>query len=310
MKAVWQPLKIIMIAVATIFGGLATTRSQPFPLLTMSNAIPTDTPGPHSIEVGTNPVIPVIEMHDAPMSTVIESLARAGNINFIFDARLTDWWGMPDAKGDLTHEPVLTLRWQHLTAKEALLQVLGEHHLVLAEDALTTIARITYTNQSVNPGDAALLKGDTNLVPWIQFQDVPITLALENLARQAGIGYVLDPKIGYGMPDKHGQIKAEPSLSLRWEHVTATQAFVAICENYDLVVRRDPTSGIALIRAKGHSISNFLDANLFGSDTNGAVLIQMEEVRLGEALKQLAKKANLKVVIEPSRSGERQIPVI
>jgi hypothetical protein len=49
----------------------------------------------------------------------------------------------------------------------------------------------------------------------IQFQDVPITTAIENLARQAGINYLLDPKIGYGQPDANGQVKPEPTLSIR-----------------------------------------------------------------------------------------------
>ena len=40
-------------------------------------------------------------------------------------------------------------------------------------------------------------------IPLIQFQDVPLTTAIENLARQAGINYLLDPKIGYGQPDQN-----------------------------------------------------------------------------------------------------------
>ncbi|MEI9959882.1 MAG: hypothetical protein WDM76_01760 [Limisphaerales bacterium] len=54
-------------------------------------------------------------------------------------------------------------------------------------------------------------------IPLIQFSDVPITTAIENLARQAGINYLLDPKIAYGQPDANGQIKPEPTLSIRWE---------------------------------------------------------------------------------------------
>src|SRR5712671_5287066 len=61
-------------------------------------------------------------------------------------------------------------------------------------------------------------------IPLIQFQDVPITTAIENLARQANINYLLDPKIGYGQPDANGQIKAEPNLSIRWENIPAQHA--------------------------------------------------------------------------------------
>src|SRR5579859_7241130 len=84
----------------------------------------------------------------------------------------------------------------------------------------------------------------------IQFQDVPITTAIENLARQAGINYLLDPKIGYGQPDQNGQIKAEPALSIRWENVTAEQALLALLNNYDLQLVMDPRTKIGRISIK------------------------------------------------------------
>jgi type II secretory pathway component GspD/PulD (secretin) len=84
----------------------------------------------------------------------------------------------------------------------------------------------------------------------IQFQDVPITTAIENLARQAGINYLIDPKIGYGQPDQNGQIKAEPTLSIRWENVTAGQALLALLDNYGLQLNEDRKSQIARITAK------------------------------------------------------------
>lgn len=94
---------------------------------------------------------------------------------------------------------------------------------------------------------------DTNTapsIPLIQFQDVPLTVAIENLARQANINYLLDPKIGYGQPDQNGQVKAEPTLSIRWENVTAEQALLALLNNYDLQLIRDPKTDIGRITVK------------------------------------------------------------
>ncbi len=71
-------------------------------------------------------------------------------------------------------------------------------------------------------------------IPLIQFQDVPLTTAIENLARQANINYLLDPKINYGQPEANGQIKAEPNLSIRWENITAEHALIALLDNYGL----------------------------------------------------------------------------
>ena len=61
------------------------------------------------------------------------------------------------------------------------------------------------------PAAAAPAPGAT--IPLIQFQDVPLTTAIDNLARQAGINYILDPKVGYGQPDERGQIIGSPVVA-------------------------------------------------------------------------------------------------
>jgi|GEM_PF-2772900 len=272
----------------------------------------------------TNDIVPVIEIRDVPMSAVIDNLARQAGINYIFDTRLIKWWLMPDSDGRITHEPILNFRWENLSAKQALLQLLKEHNLVLAEDPVTSIARVTYTNQIVNPIDASLLGSDTNMIPGvIRYQDIPITDGLENLVRQSGSNYALVPIIGYGLPDKNGQIKVEPSLTFRWENVTAKQGFIAICENYDLVIAKVPATSILLLTSKDHPIKNFVDASLLGSDTNGFIPFQIigdlifqgqacsdtnaiviDSVPLDVALTQLAKTAQIKIILDPRLSGK------
>jgi type II secretory pathway component GspD/PulD (secretin) len=111
-----------------------------------------------------------------------------------------------------------------------------------------TTSTVTTTNEAASaakpqpPGPSS--------IPLIQFQDVPIITAIENLARQAGINYLIDPKIGYGQPDQNGQIKPEPTLSIRWENVTAAQALMALLDNYGLQLSEDRKSQIARITAK------------------------------------------------------------
>ncbi len=84
----------------------------------------------------------------------------------------------------------------------------------------------------------------------IRFSDVPITVAIENLARMAGVNYMLDPKIGYGQPDANGQIKAEPTLSIRWENISPENALLALLNNYNLQLIHDKTTGIDRITMK------------------------------------------------------------
>jgi type II secretory pathway component GspD/PulD (secretin) len=64
---------------------------------------------------------------------------------------------------------------------------------------------------------------------------------------------LLDPKIGYGQPDQNGQIKPEPTLSIRWENVTAEQALLALLDNYGLQLIENPKTGIAKITTKDPS---------------------------------------------------------
>ena len=84
----------------------------------------------------------------------------------------------------------------------------------------------------------------------ISFQDTPITAAIEALARLAGINYLLDPKIGYGQPDAAGLIKPEPTLSIRWDHVTAEHALSALLDNYGLQIVENPKTKISKVTFK------------------------------------------------------------
>lgn len=300
MKPDARQLKAIAFAVAVFVSVAVMARSQPLASSSLANAIPTNQPTPQDTGPGTNQIVPLILMQDVPLSLAIENLARAAGINYLVDPRLTEWWALPDADGQTTHEPVITFRWENLTAKEALVRLLGEHRLVLAEDPITMVARVTYTNQIVSPAGASPPDNGTNKAVPIQFKDVPITLGLKNLGRAAGINFVLDPKIGYGQPDKNGEIQAEPILSFHWEKITPQQAFIALCENYDLIIVKDPASGVLLIRARDHPLTNFVDANLLGSDTNSTPLIQVQDAPLGDVLKTLVQRAHINVVLDPA----------
>jgi type IV pilus assembly protein PilQ len=116
------------------------------------------------------------------------------------------------------------------------------------EPAMTTTNKESASTGGNNATAAvgAETNAPVNVLP-IQFQDVPITTAIENLARLANINYLLDPKIGYGQPDQNGQIKAEPTISVRWENVSARQALLAVLDNYNLQLVEDTKTKISRI---------------------------------------------------------------
>jgi type II secretory pathway component GspD/PulD (secretin) len=88
------------------------------------------------------------------------------------------------------------------------------------------------------------------VIPLIVMDDVPLTDAIRNLARQAGLNYMLDPKIGYGQVGGDGKVQAQPSVSIRWEGVTAEQALNALLANHSLQLVEDPKTKIARVTIK------------------------------------------------------------
>jgi type II secretory pathway component GspD/PulD (secretin) len=80
--------------------------------------------------------------------------------------------------------------------------------------------------------------------------EVPLTDAIKNLARQANLNYMLDPRINYGQPGPDNRIVPQPAISIRWENVTAQQALAALLNNYNLQINQDPKTGIARITTK------------------------------------------------------------
>ena len=87
-------------------------------------------------------------------------------------------------------------------------------------------------------------------IPLIQFSDTALTVAIESLARRAGINYMLDPKIGFGQPDASGQVRVDPTLSIRWENISAENALLALLDNYNLQLTRDKKTSIDRITLK------------------------------------------------------------
>ena len=89
------------------------------------------------------------------------------------------------------------------------------------------------------------------VIPLIQLQEVELTKAIENLARQAGLNYILDPKVPFGQPDPQtGKVLPQPMITLRWENLTAEQALMGLLTTYSLQIVEDPKTRISRITVK------------------------------------------------------------
>lgn len=103
-------------------------------------------PTPAATEASTNSnsanaVVPTIMMTEAPLTQAIDLLAREAKINYIIDPKVS--FGPPGPKGEPAPAPVITFRWENVTAQQALTTLLATYSLQLVEDPKTTIARIT-----------------------------------------------------------------------------------------------------------------------------------------------------------------------
>jgi len=78
-------------------------------------------------------------------------------------------------------------------------------------------------------------------VPLIVIDEVPLTDAIRNLARQSNLNFQFDPRI---------TSTNQPNVSIRFENVTAQEALTAVLENYNLAMVKDPKAKIARITIK------------------------------------------------------------
>lgn len=87
-------------------------------------------------------------------------------------------------------------------------------------------------NAPANPGEA---------VPLIVIDDVPLTDAIRNLARQSNLNFQFDPRV---------MSSNQPNISVRFENVTAQDALQAVLDNYNLQLVVDPRFKIARVTIK------------------------------------------------------------
>jgi len=97
---------------------------------------------------------------------------------------------------------------------------------------------------SVQPAQPAGAEGAPEVVPLIVIEDVPLTDAIRNLARQSNLNFQFDPRLTSGAD---GRATNQPNVSIRFENVTAQEALNAVLDNYNLMLIKDQKSKIARI---------------------------------------------------------------
>ena len=128
---------------------------------------------PDSMKTESNPsnpeqVIPLIILDDVPLLNAITNLARQEGRKYLLDSNVV--WGFSQAPLSLpgdpitwleqvltgkrkTQQPAVTLRWENLTAFQALRALLGNYNLIWIEDPTNHVGRI-----AIRPLDYSLVE--------------------------------------------------------------------------------------------------------------------------------------------------------
>ena len=125
-----------------------------------------------------------------------------------------------------------------------------------ADVTATPAVEATTTTVTVAPVAPAAV-----IIPTIVMDEVPLTDAIKNLARQAGLNYILDPKVSFGPPEPDGKV-AIPNISIRWENVTAEQALTTLLTTYGLQLIEDPKTKIDRIAVRDPAAPEPLESKI------------------------------------------------
>lgn len=126
-------------------------------------------------------------------------------------------------------------------------------------------------------------------IPVIQFESVPLDVGITNIARVAGITYVLDSNV-------ISELAVLPSVSIRWEYLTARQGLLTLLNKYNFQLIDDPKTGVARITRKGpgafpiyassdvrkqltESLENAMGANALGSHGSALLIRPLNQIR-------------------------------
>jgi type II secretory pathway component GspD/PulD (secretin) len=165
-----------------------------------------------------------------------------------------------------------------------------------APDTSTTPAAATAPTAATNGAPA--VRDPNAVMPLISMEDVPLTDAIKNLARQAGLNYMLDPHIPFLAPGPDGRSQ-QPNVSLRLENVTADQALAALLNNYSLAIVEDPKTKISRITVKDPAAPDPLSTKIIQlkySDPSN-MLVSVQSVLLDKRSKAVADIRTSQIVV-------------
>lgn len=141
------------------------------------------------------------------------------------------------------------------------------------------------------------------VIPAIQFSNVPVRTAMENLARMANLNYIIDPKL---FQNADGAMKREPAITIQWENISAKDALARVLKEHNLIMVTNSFSTVVCI-TDTNVVQNNVDASLLGTGSSKKLpTIRFDFVPLNMAFDELGKHIQTKITLDPRLSGQAQ----
>ena len=139
-------------------------------------------------------------------------------------------------------------------------------------------------------------------VPLMVINNVPLSDAIRNLARQSNLNYLLDPHVP-GSSFGPGRLVPEALVTARWTNVTGRAALSGLLKEHGLTMVTNPVTTVTRIGPAELGMKP-VPTSQVGTDTNAVVpLLVMDSVSLTDAMGKLARAARLNVLFDPKVSA-------
>jgi tetratricopeptide (TPR) repeat protein/predicted Ser/Thr protein kinase len=193
-------------------------------------------------KAATSPVVPLIHLKESTLVEALDFLRTKWSLNYTFDPTVTEEW---------KNAPVLTGRWENLTARQIMTELLDLRGLEWEENPQTGVARI---RQKPHGAETSVHRwtpygqgkpDHSPVVPIIDLKDSTLVEALDFLQTKWPLNYAFDPTITE-------EWKNAPVLTGRWEKLTALQAMIELLDLRGLQLVVNPRTSVARIIHKPH----------------------------------------------------------
>lgn len=134
---------------------------------------------------------------------------------------------------------------------------------------------------------------------FIVMEDIPLSCAISNLAQQASLNYILDPRASSGSVGPAKWIMPQRTVTCRWTNGAPELALKQLLREQSLKMVTNAVTSVTRIV----SVFQFVEpipASEVGNETTSVVpVVDLENAPLATVIDELGKRADLKISVDP-----------